>query len=133
MITLTGIPLLIFHFQILNLQQISSKKKTACLFRIEVMLLKDGVSQSTWVAQLVKHLLSAQVMISGSWDLGLCQAPCSAGSLLLPLPLLHPLLVFSLSLSLYQMNKLNLLKKRWQQPLTHLANLQVSLSLKYVM
>jgi len=52
-----------------------------------------------WVAQLVGRLPSAQVMIPGSWDQAPHRAPCSAGSLLLPLPLLLPLLVLSLSLS----------------------------------
>ena len=51
----------------------------------------------TWVAQSVKHLPSAQVMIPGSWDGALHWAPCSPGSLLLPLPL--PLLVHFLSVS----------------------------------
>ena len=50
-----------------------------------------------WVAQSVKHLTSAQVMIRGSWDRALHQAPCSTGSPLLPLSL--PLLVHVLSLS----------------------------------
>ena len=39
-----------------------------------------------WVAQLVKCLPSAQVMIPGFWDQALHRAPCLAGSLLLPLP-----------------------------------------------
>ena len=45
-----------------------------------------------WVAQLVKRWPSAQVLIPGSW------APCSAGSLLLPLPLpvIPPACVLSL-------------------------------------
>ena len=30
--------------------------------------LKLVFSWGTWVAQLVKHLLSAQIMISGAWD-----------------------------------------------------------------
>ena len=54
----------------------------------------------TWVAQLVKHLPLAQVMISRSWDGGLHWTCCSVGSLLLSLPLLLPLLVLSQSLSL---------------------------------
>ena len=56
----------------------------------------------TWVAQSVKHLPLAQVMITGSWDQAPChRAPCSVGSLLLPLPLPPlPLLVCSLTLSL---------------------------------
>ena len=63
---------------------------------------KNGFRRDTWVAQSVKHLPSAQVMISGSWDGALHQAPCSVGSLILLLPLQLPLfmLPFSLSLSL---------------------------------
>ena len=49
-----------------------------------------GKQQGPWVVQSVKHLSSAQVMISGSWDRAPRQAPCSAQSLLLPLPLLLP-------------------------------------------
>ena len=62
-------------------------------------------TEGTWVAQLVKHLTLAQVMISGSWDGApiVLWPPCSAGSLpttLLPLPMV------SLSLSLFfQINK----------------------------
>ena len=37
------------------------------------------------MAQLVKHLPEAQVIIPGSWDPAPPQAPCSTGSLLLPL------------------------------------------------
>ena len=40
-----------------------------------------------WVAQLVKRLPLARVTIPGSWDRVPHQAPCSAGSLLLSLPL----------------------------------------------
>ena len=39
---------------------------------------------------LVMCMPSAQVMIPGPWDQALHQAPCSTGSLLLPLPLLLP-------------------------------------------
>ena len=60
------------------------------------------------MAQSVKHLPSAQILVSGSWDRVLHQASCSAGSLLLPLPLLFPLLVLSLNLS--QINKMLFLK-----------------------
>ena len=47
---------------------------------------------------VVEHLPLAQVMIPGSWDQALSQAPCSVGSLLLPLPL--PPYVHMLFLSL---------------------------------
>ena len=60
---------------------------------ISIICLKDSFSKKadfggTWLAQLVKHLPSAQVMIPGFWDRVLHQAPCLAGSLLLPFPLL---------------------------------------------
>ena len=55
----------------------------------------------TWMAQLVKGLPSAQVMIPESWDQVLHWAPCPGGSLLLPLPLsLPPACAHTLSLSL---------------------------------
>ena len=60
-----------------------------------------------WVAQSVKHLPSAQVMISGSWDWVPHGVPYSAGSLLLPLPLPLPT-VYVCMLSLIQINKINL-------------------------
>lgn len=53
----------------------------------------------TWVAQWVKHLSSAQVMILGSRDQPLQLALCSTGSLLVSLPLPLILLVFSHFLS----------------------------------
>ena len=68
----------------------------------------NSISQVTWVAQLVKHLPLAMVMIPGSWVGAPHQAPCSAGSLLLPPPLLFPLHVFSCSVK--WINK-NILKK----------------------
>ena len=36
---------------------------------------------------MVESLLLAQVMILGAWDQVLHQAPCSVGSLLVPLPM----------------------------------------------
>ena len=60
----------------------------------------------TWVAQSVRCMPLAQVMISGSWDQVPCWAPCSAGTLLLPLLLLILLLLLFLS------NKQNLKKKK---------------------
>ena len=42
--------------------------------------------RSPWVAQVVKRLPSAQVMIPESWDQARHQASYSVGSLLLPLP-----------------------------------------------
>ena len=59
---------------------------------------KDEEGRGAWVAQSVKHLPSAQLIITGSWDRAHHRAPCSVGSLLLPLPLLLPLLVLALSL-----------------------------------
>ena len=52
-------------------------------------------------------------MILGSWDRALHLAPCSAGTLFLPVPLPLPLLMLSLSLSLSlsQINKYNIKKK----------------------
>ena len=55
--------------------------------------------RGAWVAQSCKCLPLAQVMISGSQDGALGQAPCSVGSLLLPLSLPLPLLVLSCFLS----------------------------------
>lgn len=53
------------------------------------------------VPQSIRCLPSAQVTISRSWDRALSWAPCSAGSLLLPLPLaLSPAGVLALSLPL---------------------------------
>ena len=48
---------------------------------------KKILNRGSWVAQLVKHLLPAQIMISGSWDWAPHWALCSVESLLLPLPL----------------------------------------------
>ena len=45
-------------------------------------------AQGTWVAQLVKRLASAQVMIPAPWDQAPYWAPSSVGSLLLSLTLL---------------------------------------------
>ena len=45
------------------------------------------IPRGAWVAQLVKNLPSAQVMISGSWDQAPDQASCSERSLLVPPPL----------------------------------------------
>ena len=53
------------------------------------------------MAQSVKHLPSAQVMIPESWDGAWHGAPCSVGSLLLPLPL-----AAAHALSLSQINKI---------------------------
>ena len=61
-------------------------------------------NRGTWVAQSVKRLPLAQVMIPGSWDPGPHWAPCSSRNLLLPLSLLLLLLVCSLFLC--QINKI---------------------------
>ena len=61
----------------------------------------------SWVAQLVEHLTSTQVIISyGSWDesLVLHWAPCSVGSLLLPL-LSHSCSIYvAVSVSIKEIN-----------------------------
>lgn len=65
-------------------------------------IMKEGNCRGTWVTQSIRHLPSAQFMISGSWDRAPCRAPCleAVGSLLLLLPLLLPsTLAVSLSLS----------------------------------
>ncbi|XP_059250384.1 2-amino-3-carboxymuconate-6-semialdehyde decarboxylase isoform X1 [Mustela nigripes] len=58
---------------------------------------KKKKSRDSWVAQ---QLLSAQVMIPAAWYRVPHRAPCSAGSLLLPLPVPAILSVLSLSPSL---------------------------------
>ena len=68
-------------------------------------LLRIDRMWGAWVAQLVKRLPSAQVMVPGSWDRAPHRAPCSAGSLLLPPPLPATLPTCALSLSLCQINK----------------------------
>lgn len=88
---------------------------------IFVIFLKT-FSWGAWVAQQVKHLPSAQVMIPESWDWAPHWAPCSAGVLLFPIPLspsfspsafLSPCLcTLSLSLFLSEINKYNLQKKK---------------------
>lgn len=65
---------------------------------------KHKSSLNAWVAQLVKLVLLAQVVIPGSWDRVSRRAPCSLRTLLLPLP---P------SLSLMNKKKKNSLKKVW--------------------
>ena len=57
-------------------------------------------SKRNWVAQSVKWLPSAWVMISGSWNHAPHWALCSMGSLLLPLPLPATLLACALSVSI---------------------------------
>ena len=46
--------------------------------------------RGAWVAKLVGHLPSAQIMIPGSWDRVLHWAPCSVRNLLLPLSVALP-------------------------------------------
>ena len=53
---------------------------------VTIFVLKNGHFRGAWVAQSLKCLPSAQVMIPGSWDPVLHQGPCSVGALLLPLP-----------------------------------------------
>ena len=75
---------------------------TRVLFKMRFLLLKmqlfnltgahrhlgsQYIMRGAWVTQSVKRVTSAQIMISGSRDRAPGWAPCSAGSLLLPLPL----------------------------------------------
>ena len=55
----------------------------------------------TWVAQSVKHLPLAQVLIPGSWDRAPNLVLCSVESLLLPLllPAAPPTCAFSVSIN----------------------------------
>ena len=69
------------------------------LSQVNKCILKKKSYRGTWVAQSVKRLPTTQIMIPGSWDRALHWAPCSAGSLLLPLPLSLPPLTCALSLS----------------------------------
>lgn len=50
------------------------------------VLLKSIGFGGAWVSRWVKHLPLVQFIILGSWYWAPCWAPCSAGSLLLPLP-----------------------------------------------
>ena len=89
-----------------NNQQSPPQKLTKRVFLItnSTKLSNMSLIWGTWVAQLVKPLPLAQVMISESWDPVPCWAPCSAGGLLLPLPVpLAP--PFMLTLSFSQISK----------------------------
>ena len=68
-------------------------------------LLKIGIPRGARVAQLVKRLSLAQVMIPESWDRALHPAPCLVESLLLPLPLPAAPPACALSLYIHQINK----------------------------
>jgi len=88
------------EFLVLDIQFLSCEMCLSKIETFEIRILEVGYRGGVWVAQWVEHLPSAQVMIPGSW------APCSAGSLLLslplPLPNAHGL---SLALTLSQINK----------------------------
>ena len=76
-----------------------SDARPYCLLRemlLDVEAPTEGALPGAWVAQWVKPLPSAQVMISGSWDRGPHRALCSAGSLLPPLSLPASLPTFNL-------------------------------------
>ena len=72
------------------------------------LIYKKYTFWGTWVAQSDKPLPLAQVMILGPWDQASHWALCSAGSLLLPLPLHYPHPAHALTLS--QINKKMFLK-----------------------
>ena len=94
----------IHPFHLVNVQNKVKKCIQILLFK------KEG---GAWVAQSVKLLPLAQVMIPGSWNWAQHQGPCSAGSLFLPLPLLLSpfLLSHSLIISLKLISKKSFLKK----------------------
>ena len=71
---------------------------------LQASCVKDLEQLQGYLGGSVKCLPSTQVMIPGSWDGVPHQAPCSARSLLLPVP--HPYLplVFYLSFCLKKMN-----------------------------
>ena len=70
--------------------------------------IKKSKIQGAWVAQLIKCLPSAQVMIPGSWDGALLWASCS-GQPASPFPFAPPPAVPSQDL--FQINKILFLKK----------------------
>ena len=90
----------------LGMPEFLDKSSPTCqrFFTIRMLRLdfkQRGLLGALWVAQSVKLLLSAQVMILKSRDAAPRQAPCSARCLLLPLPSCSWLsLAISVSLSL---------------------------------
>ena len=69
------------------------KTKTHMTLLIQWLLIRCRIKVEiwgAWVAQSVKCLLLAQVMIPRSWDLAPCLASFSVESLLLPIPLPLP-------------------------------------------
>ena len=65
----------------------------------DTIILTTSMIQGHLGGSVVECLPLAQVMIPGAWDRAPHQAPCLAGRLLLPLPLLHPPFMLSFSLS----------------------------------
>ena len=103
-----NIPKILPEFLNILLKKKPTNNSLLCIFSFLIFFRLKIHSQiamfrSSWVAQLVKHLPLAQVMIPGSWDRVLHQVLCSVGSLLLPLPAAPPgcacLHTLSLSLS----------------------------------
>jgi len=64
--------------------------------------------RGTWVAQSVKHLPSAQVMIPRSWDQALHRVPCSARSLSSLCP--SPMLMYSLKQTVFKKKRTGIKK-----------------------
>ena len=89
----------------LELDLITTNSKSLLFMRKLLHILKMW-ARGPWVAQSVGRLTSVWVIVLGSWDPAPSWAPCSVGSLLLPLP--HPCLC---SLSLKYTNKKSLRKK----------------------
>ena len=73
----------------------------------QILFVLNARDRGAWVAQSVKCLPLAQVMISRSWDQAFHWAPCSAKGLSLLLPLLLPLTLLP-ACALTVSNKYNL-------------------------
>ena len=85
---------------LVNVIDIYNSEIGLCKFQSDWTCWTKSQRRGTWVAQWVKPLPSAPVVIPESWDQALHRALCSAGSLLPPLSLPASLPTCDLSLSL---------------------------------
>jgi len=85
------------------------EENTTLLISFYFVTFKKGKVRDAWVAQSVKHLPLAQVMISGSWDQALSPATLLSRESVSPSPLSHcpspRSCMHSLSFFLSQINK----------------------------